>query len=70
MSKQKTEAADYKRLTLRLPEDVLVMLQQQARSIGRNVNTHTLFVLRYGLGIDSAPPLPGGMHVSCRRRDS
>lgn len=69
MPKPKTEAAEYKRLTLRVPQEVLDTLQQQAKTIGRTVNTHALFVLRYGLGIDSTLPMPGGRpHVHRSRK--
>lgn len=63
MPRPKTAAADYERLTLRLPKDVAALLRQQASAIGRAVNTHALYVLRYGLGMDETPPMPGDQHV-------
>ena len=66
MPRPKTAAADYERLTLRLPKDVAAVLREQANTIGRAVNTHALYVLRYGLGMDETPPLPGGSHATRR----
>jgi len=68
MPRPKTEAADYERLTLRLPSDVMAVLRQQASTIGRAVNTHALYVLRYGLGMEDTPPMPGGTHAVRRAR--
>jgi hypothetical protein len=70
MPRPKTAASVYKRLTLRLPEDVLEVLQQQAATIGRPVNTHALFVLRYGLAMNDVSPIPGGLHGSRQPRKS
>lgn len=70
MPRPKTAAADYERLTLRLPKDVATVLRQQAQTIGRALNTHTLYVLRYGLGMDDTPPMPGGQHGSAKSRKS
>lgn len=70
MPRPKTEAADYERLTLRLPKDIAAALREQASSIGRAVNTHALYVLRYGLGMDTTPPLPGGSYGTRRSKKS
>ena len=68
MPRPKTPAAAYKRLTLRVPAEMLDLLQAQATQLGRPVNTHTLFVLRYGLGLDPTPPFPGDPHGPRRAR--
>ena len=62
MARPKTVAADYKRLTLRVPQAVYDEIHKQAASIGRPVNTQALYVLLYGLGLDPTPPLPGGKY--------
>ena len=68
MPRPKPAAATYKRLTLRLPQDVFDVLQQQANEIGRALNTHAIFVLRYGLAMDEASPMPGGPHATRHAR--
>lgn len=60
----KTKAAVYKPLTLRLPPDLLEVLQRQADAVGRPVNTHIIFVLRYGLGLDTQPASPSPASAS------
>lgn len=59
MSRPKTEAADYKRLTLRLPAELLETLQAQAAASRRTMNTHTVCVLEYGTGLSDEFPIPG-----------
>ena len=66
MPRPKTEAAEYERLTLRLPKNVAAVLREQASAIGRPLNTHALYVLRYGLGMDDTPPMPGERHARYR----
>jgi hypothetical protein len=59
MPRPKTAAADYKRLTLRVPQDLLAALQAQAATIGRPLNTQAIFTLRSGLGMENPHPFPG-----------
>lgn len=68
MPRPKTEAADYERITLRVPRDVAATLRQQASEIGRAVNTHAVYVLRYGLGMDETQPVPGMSYAKKRAR--
>ena len=46
MAKPKTEAADYKRQTIRLPEDVWQCLRADAKKADRALNTHIVRVFR------------------------
>jgi predicted HicB family RNase H-like nuclease len=55
MPKPKTKAAEYKRVTIRLPEEILELLQKQAKTQERPLNTQVIKVLRHGLGIDKSP---------------
>ena len=63
MPKPKTEAASYEPMTLRLPPDIAALLRKQAKAIGRKVNTHAIYVLRYGLDLDDQPRVPAGIAV-------
>jgi hypothetical protein len=67
MPRPKTAAAEYERLTLRLPKDVAQALREQADAIGRSINTHALYVLRYGLGLVDQEPMSGVDHHASRR---
>jgi hypothetical protein len=58
MGRPTTEAAQYQRLTLRLPPDLFEEVHRQATALGRPVNTHLVFVLREALGV-AAPHQPG-----------
>ena len=49
MPRPKTAAADYQRLTVRLPKDVLESLRAKAENIGRPLNTQIVRILRDGL---------------------
>jgi predicted HicB family RNase H-like nuclease len=55
MPRPKTEAADYERLTLRLPKDVMEALRQAAAAAHRPLNTHTILLLRHMLGLQPQP---------------
>lgn len=70
MPRPKTEAAEYERLTLRIPKEVGEVLRQQAKEIGRAVNTHALYIFRYGLGMDDTSPMPGGKRGKSRPKTS
>lgn len=70
MPRPKTVAATYRRVTLRIPEDVFEVLQTQAETIGRPFNTHALRVLRYGLGLTTTPPLLGERYDEHHARHS
>lgn len=64
MPKPKTEAATYKQLTVRVPAELVTLLEKQAAAIGRTKNRHAIYVLSYGLGVDDTPPVPAGIAVS------
>jgi hypothetical protein len=51
MPRPKTEAADYERLTLRLPKDVMEGLRQAAADAHRPLNTQAILLLRQILGL-------------------
>ena len=55
MPRPKTEAADYERLTLRLPKDVMEALRQAAADAHRPLNTHAILLLRHILGLKNKP---------------
>lgn len=58
MPRPKTKAAEYKRLSLRLPPKLLALLQEEAESLGRPVNTHAIYLLRQALERDDQAPQP------------
>ena len=55
MPRPKTEAADYERLTLRLPKDVMDALRHAAAAAHRPLNTHAILLLRQILGLKNPP---------------
>ena len=56
MPRPKTEAADYERLTLRLPKDVMEALRQAAAAAHRPLNTHAILLLRQILALNNQLP--------------
>jgi hypothetical protein len=55
MPRPKTEAADYERLTLRLPKDVMEALRQAAADAHRPLNTQAILLFRQILGLHNKP---------------
>lgn len=62
MPRPKTEAADYERLTIRLPKDVLDTLRRKAGKIGRPLNTQVVRMLQDGLRACRKSENPGEVH--------
>jgi hypothetical protein len=52
MPRPKTEAADYERITLRFPKDVIAALRHAAAEAHRPMNTQAILLLRQVLGMD------------------
>jgi len=63
MPRPKTEAADYERLTLRVPKDVMEGLRQAAADAHRPLNTQAILLFRQVLGLPNKPK------VERKRRD-
>jgi hypothetical protein len=55
MPRPKTEAADYERLTLRVPKDVMEALRQAAADAHRPLNTQAILLFRQILGLNNKP---------------
>lgn len=45
MARPVTEASTYKQITLRLPQEMIRIFQEEAQKIGRPFNTHLLWLL-------------------------
>jgi hypothetical protein len=55
MPRPKTAAADYERLTLRVPKDVIDALRHAADEAHRPLNTQAILLLRQVLHLDDPP---------------